>query len=364
MASSLFCGQSSEAWRDRVRGWFQIFDSLYDVKPSKLTKGSFTGYRVGSGHTRMRVLGQDRTQAQLAAQELLEALIEGRTQDVASKLCSSFWAAWPNGRFLVHKTDNLGEALVSKRSGEEAKLKLGQWRVYHFGEIKNGLQKGLAEILDAFLGLQNAALVTVTLSKEAQVPIRLMMAMEKTVSGDWRSRNLPMVSPDDVHLASRSMASLESPTCKRAYTFVRGIALGHLEPVQALETYFTPHVWLNSRRCNTTELHDFLLKSPFFNTTSETGIVDVSEIGMERLRKKVPNLQWERFETDLQHTQLRPLVRIRTSAVECKVGTYAPKSGDFRKQVSLFLVLLIDETEVTGHESIKIAAIFQNGQKF
>ncbi|MEE2900891.1 MAG: hypothetical protein VYC39_01115 [Myxococcota bacterium] len=360
MASSLFCGRSSEPWRDRVHGWFQIFDSLYQVKPAKMTPGNFNGYNAGPNQHRFRALGPDRSEAQLAAQQLLEDLFGGRIQEMTTKLASTFWAAWPNGRFLIHKTVDLNDGLISKHPDWEEKVKFGQWRVYHFGEIKKGLQRGLPEILDAFLGLQNALLVTVTVSVEAQFSVRLMMAMEKAASGDWKSRNLPMVSPDDVQMASISMTSLESATCKRAYTFIRGLVLGHLEPTQTLETYFTPHVWLNNKRYNTSEIRDLLAKEPFFAQSSETGITDISEMSTEKLRKKVPKLHWEQFEKYLKHTQLRPLVRIRTTALECTVGTYDPKNRTFRNRISVFLVLVIDEAEGTGHESIKISAIFQN----
>ena len=360
MASSLFCGRSSEHWRNRVYRWFQVFDSLYQVKPAKLTPGAFNGYEASPSHPRFRALGPERAQAQRAAQQLLEGLFGGRIQEVTAKLTPTFWAAWPNGRFLIHKTEDLNKGLIPKHPDWETEIKFKQWRVYHFGEIKKGLQRGLTEILDAFLGLRNAILVTVTVSLEEQFSIRLMMAMEKNASEEWRSRNLPMVSPDDVQMASLSMATLESATCKRAYTFMRSLVLDQLEPAQTWDTYFTPDVWLNNKRYKTTEILDLLAKRPFFAQSSEMGIIDISEMSTERLRKKIPKQHWEQFEKYLKHTQLRPLVRIRTTAVECTVGTYDPKSKTFRNRIHIYLILVIDETETTGHESIKISAIFES----
>ena len=305
-------------------------------------------------------MGPDRTKAQMAAKALLQALCEGRIDEISAGLSQNFWAAWPNGRFLIHKTENLREALIVKQGEEESPVRMTQWRVYNFGEIKKSLQSGLAEILDAFLGLQSAILVTVTLSTEGHSPVRVMMAMEQTSLGNWKSRNLPMVSPDDVHLASLPMASLESPTCKRAYGFIREVALNHSRSVQGFETYFTPHIWLEGKRYNATELFSFFIERPLFQTNSETGIVEICEWSMEKLRKLVSNHQWEQFETDLQRTQLRPLARIRTAVVKCVVGTYNPKDGQFRNLVSVYFVMVIDETEATGHEAIRITAIFRN----
>jgi len=216
----------------------------------------------------------------------------------------------------------------------------------------------LAPVFDALLGLRSAVTVTAKLESENIAPVRIMFAMVSDQSGKWRSRNLPLVAPDDAYCASQRISTYEDSRVKMSENFIRALVLGHRGVLQAHRAHLTEHLWIQKEMLSLDQLLERIRDGKLIPASTETGFLGAQLHAYSYLKQVASRAAQDAFEREAAVYQKQSLHELAPEIVVSKTGEFDPRSVQIKQPSDIALVLFRYQDHEKDLKTHKIAGIF------
>jgi len=353
---ALLSGQVSTAWRTRLGHLLERIHAVYEVNPRefRLLPPEQNNRLL---FQELRVLGQERSAAQGAARGLVDAFFSGDISGTVAGLSDEIWAVWPNGRIGKHLSVDLGKGLVPRGEDLGSGFKTTHWKVYGYGEFNQALLAGLAPLYDAVLGLRSVVTVTARLTSPDAAPVRILLAMVRDEGGRWRSKNLPMIAPDDAIHASVRLGQYEDDRLKMVERFVRAVVLGQTAQLKSAASALAERVFVK-RSLALQELCEAIEAQQLFRGSTETTFLGSRLGSYDHFKKSLVRGEREAFENSIQTFESRSLDELEPRVVHTSVGRFEPRSDKSHHETEFTSMLFRYEDRQKEVEHHKIAALF------
>lgn len=282
---ALITGRASKAWNTRaIRARALVAGSIGGAPPTAESEPPSPPADPSALH--MKVASAERARAVDAARAVVDALGTRRFDRLADLLAQQVWVLWPSGTLLKHPRAALLEE-IGRREGERLPLRIADPRSYTFSELRTALARGVADGLDAVLGLSAATLVTFTVTGGRGPGGRTMVVMEPE-QGAWKARSLPLGGPDDAHAISAKLRDLDRPEAAALHPLVRAVVLGHGGLVRASYQHLMPRLWVRDQLVEAEQLARLADDGPPRLGSTEVVFGRVREVELKTLNKVAP----------------------------------------------------------------------------
>jgi hypothetical protein len=357
-AVDLLSGRTSGAWQTRAACLFEQIQTVFEINPRLLRVVPVPSEPPSNTHRVYRVLGRDRSEAQAVAHQVLDAFFSGSLNRLSSLLAENVWAAWPNGRMARHPQEDLRRALSPRTRPSESQVRIHDWRVYHYGEFDQILVADLAPIFDAVLDLKSAVIVTARIESDGIEPVRVLLALARDSQGQFRSRNLPLIAPDDAYLASVKIGSYEESQLKTSETVIRALVLGPTKQLRSHAGQLSDRVWFRGTLNSLDEMILQLEQRPLTPANTETAFMGSRLERYADFSRLLGREQKDAFEQGAASFQSLPLHQLFPDLVISEVGEFDPRTRRVQPRTQIKLVLFRFEDPHTAKQTHKVAGIF------
>lgn len=355
IAANLISGQASPAWRTRANHLFEQLKTIYRINPRSVAMVPPEDYSTKGKYGHARILGPDRVEVQKRAAALLSHFFAGEMEKVQEFLTENVWVAWPNGARGRYASAQLHEGFLAESKQAPTKIVAHDFRVYHYGELNQVLIADLGPIFDAILGLKSAVLVSARIESENIPPVRIMLAFGQEEDGIYKSRNLPLVSPDDAYVASAKLSRYEDLALRKSESFMRAVVLGHKERFKAHAGELCPYVWMKGVLYSQEELFNKLGQEKVIHGNTETTFLGAKSLPYSHLKNVLSPKDFENFEDKVGGASLQAISDLNPELVLSRLGEFNPLNGEVRETAQVIFVVFQFKDRETGHESQKIA---------
>lgn len=239
--------------------------------------------------------------------------------------------AWSDGALTLHPRDALATrgVAVARALGT---LDLDTPRAATLVELRTNLPRGVADALDAALGLDDAVVLSFAPARRASRRV-MFVARPRSPRGPgdahgWALSSLALPAVDEALVASDRSSHHETPHLATALRVVRTIVYGHGHRFRAAANELFPRVWLGDRRLEPAELADLVQRAPIGPARLELVLSSATEVEWRALAPKLPRTVVERLERHGPEELGDQLARLRPRCVEVGLARLDAARGD------------------------------------
>jgi hypothetical protein len=239
--------------------------------------------------------------------------------------------AWSDGALALHPREALatrGAAVARPLGG----LDLDTPRASTLVELRTNLPRGVADALDAALGLDDAVVLSFAPARRASRRVMLVARPGRTRGAAdphaWALSSLALPAVDEALVASDRSSYHETPHLATALRVVRTIVYGHGHRFRAAANELFPRVWLGDQRLEPGELADVVQRAPIGPARLELVLSSAAEVEWRALAAKLPRAVVERLERHGPEELGDQLARLRPRCVEVGLARLDAARGD------------------------------------